>query len=208
MRPLPLVLLGVGCASATPSLAVRAPSIEAGAPRTLAIVRIQPPWYAPRFLIRKKFVEAVPEYEAYEKLESKYFSIAADGRYGGLYLWATRGDAEAHFDEKWRRGVRERRGVEADVELVDLLYWVDGGARLGGERLGTRSLRADAVATWVKNSEDPEALARRLAAAPGLLRAAVARGAYLALWSDRSHALDEPGAVFFETPVLIDAGLR
>lgn len=202
------MLLGVGCASATRSIAVRAPSIVEAAPRTLAIVRIQPPWYAPRFLIRKKFAEAVPEYEAEAKLEAKYFSIAADGRYGGLYVWANRADAEAHFDEKWRRGVRERRGVEADVELIDLVYWVDGGARLEGEPLGSRSLRAGAVATWVKTNEDPQQLARRLASAPGLLRAAVARGAYLALFSDRSHALEEPGAVFFDTPVLIDAGLR
>lgn len=75
-------------------------------------MRVETPWYAPAFAVRSRFREAVPEYEAILALDDKYFILTDDGRFGGIYVWQSRSDAEAFYSESWRSGVRERRGAD------------------------------------------------------------------------------------------------
>jgi hypothetical protein len=229
-------VLAAGCSPARYSAraleAAQGPGVHA-----VAVVRVAPPWYAPRFVIRGKFRDALPEYEAIPPLEAKYFTIADDGRYGGIYLWATRGDAERHFDAAWHAEVRERRGVDGDVLLADAPYVVNGPALPRGEPIGARSEEFPACASLVRwelaESTRVPAAARRLAQAswarPELVRAFVITGAtwvgIAAIWATREAAeraasedtraslgavIDARSseAVLFEAPLLIDATLR
>jgi hypothetical protein len=235
--PILLCAAVAGCGST--SIARRAGSAAADGPgsRALAVVRIARPWYAPRFVVRKKFREALPEYEREGELDAKYFTIADDGRFGGLYLWKSRGAAESHFDAAWRAGVRERRGVEPDVLMMDAPYLIEGPSLPRGPSLGARSLEFPASASFVEldlpPAIDPRDAAAKLAASPGrkddLIRAVVVVGPHscgiVALWADRAAAESATSqaaiaalqqtagasgnsAVLFEAPLLLDASLR
>lgn len=226
----------LGC-SAAPGLRLRSPgaAVHDSPAHTAVIVRVRTPWYAPRFVVRRRFLEALPEYESNDDIVAKYFSISERNEFGGLYLWRTRAAAERHFDRAWRDGVRERRGAEPDVLILDAPLVVDGTALPLGARKGRRSIAYPAEASFVRfrvTSSDPHAtaieLANRLARAPRLFRAFVtvepsAVGA-IALWADATAADEaceprrraeeaaalgaEPlGATRFEVPLLVDEAL-
>jgi hypothetical protein len=200
-------------------------------------VRVPRPWYAPRFVVRGKFRDAVPEYESIGPLLAKYFTISDDGQFGGLYLWATRADAERHFDAKWRADVRQRRGADAEVVILDAPYVVNGPALPRGAPTGTRSQVFPAWASlvrWEVGAGDRVALAaEQLSRAtwygPELARGFVVTGAgevgLAAIWTTRvaaeraasegvrasvgaSLGATTSSAVLFEAPVLVDASLR
>lgn len=217
---------------ATPRVGLEAPGA-----RAVVIVRVAMPWYAPRFVVRGKFRNVLSEYEQKPALEAKYFSISDDRRFGGLYLWRTRADAERHFDAKWFDYVRRVRGVEANVVTMAAPYVIDGRARLGGELAGARSLAFPASAsfvTWkVGHAADTAEAARRLATSdysePALVRVFVVTGeewvGLVSLFATREAAERSVSAerraalgaalgatsseyTLFETPLLVDATLR
>jgi hypothetical protein len=227
-----------GCASPTYTLRpTTTHSAEAPGRRAVVVVRVPTPWYAPRFVVRGKFHDALPEYEALAPLDAKYFSISDDRRFGGLYLWKTRDDAERHFDAAWHASVRRRRGVDADVLVMDAPYVVEGRALPGGKPEGARSVDYPAWASLVRwelpPGADPMASATTLAAAPwssdALIRGMIVTGpqevGVVALWATREAAeravtAEARGAigrsivasastfVLFETPLLIDETIR
>jgi hypothetical protein len=205
--------------------------------RAVVVVRVPIPWYAPRSVVRGKFRDVLPEYEALAPLEAKYFTISEDDRYGGIYLWKTREDAERHFDAAWRAGVRARRGVDADVLVLDAPYAVEGPALPEGKPAGERAVDFPAWISLVRweltGSTEVEAAARTAASLPwggaALIRGFVVSGprevGVVALWAAREAAeqactAEERGrlgaalgargssAVRFEAPLLIDASLR
>jgi hypothetical protein len=231
-------LVGTGCASQSHALGREtAATVSDPGASAVAVVRVKAPWYAPRFVIRGRFRDAVPEYEALGALESKYFTISDDGQFGGIYRWATRGDAEAYYSETWRHGIRERRGVEPDLRVFDAPFLVHGRTTIEGPSTGSRSISYPATATLVlwpsaRAGTEPD-LARRVADQvkdlDGLVRAAVLVSpthiGFAALWATREVAenalrpdalqaresqLGVPRAevTYFEAPVLIDASLR
>jgi hypothetical protein len=60
-------------------------------------------------------------------LQRKYFiGNAAHG--GGVYEWESRAAAAAFYDAAWREQLRNRYGVEPQVELFDLHAVVDNEA--------------------------------------------------------------------------------
>jgi hypothetical protein len=231
-----LGLLTTGCSSA--HYAVRAVEPAQGpGERVVAVVRVPSPWYAPRFIIRGKFRDVLPEYESIGPLEAKYFTISEDGQFGGIYLWATRADAERHFDAAWYARVKERRGVDGDVLIVDAPYVVNGPAVPQGERVGERSEKFPAWASVVRwelgNSQRVMPAAQELARAAwsgaALVRGFVVTGptwvGVAALWATREAAegavvegarakisaelgAARSSALLFEAPLLIDATLR
>ena len=205
--------------------------------RAVVIVRVAMPWYAPRFVVRGKFRDVLAEYEEKPTLEAKYFSISDDSRFGGLYLWRTRADAEKHFDAVWFENVRRKRGVEADVLMLAAPYVIDGRARLQGELAGSRSLSFPASASFVtwklRPDADVLASARRLAESDlseaervrtfvvrdkdrvGLVslfatREAAERCVSEERRADLGKALSAVSSeyVLFETPLLVDRTLR
>lgn len=146
-----LILLGILAACSSPKFvappAQTAPPLGEPADSAVAIVRIPAPWYAPSFVIRSKFVDAVPEYEAIAGLWRKYFTLSEDREFGGIYLWRTRAQAEAFYSEKWRARVRQRYGVDGDLSIFDGPYVIEGTAQLEAEPIDTRASRYPARAT-------------------------------------------------------------
>jgi hypothetical protein len=118
-----------GCASLPAAVdpgALAMRELPAGA--VVTVSRIPPPWYAARFLIVRGFRRAVPEYQAVPGLERKHFTIAADGRFGGIYRWRDRASAKAWFGPKWHEGVRRRWGADGDLRFIDAVRTLDGPA--------------------------------------------------------------------------------
>ena len=227
-------LLSLGCGA--PRFAVRprtSTPVDGPGSRVLVVVRVPMPWYAPRFLVRKKFREVLPEYEPRVPLQAKYFTISDNGLYGGVYLWTTREDADRHFDAAWRAGVRDRRGVDADLLFLDAPYVIDGPAMPLGEAVGTRSIKYPAwisLVLWtLPAGADASSCTAALAqAAPGdaLIRSFVvtAQGSVgiASLWATREAAeraasesartavgktvsATASSVTLFEAPLLIDA---
>jgi hypothetical protein len=153
-----------------------------------------------------------------------------------LYLWRSRAEAENHFDAGWYETVRRKRGVEADVVLLDAPYVIDGRARLQGEPAGARSVAFPASASFVMWKPGPAVshdAARRLAESDfsepervrtfvvvaadrvGLVSLFATREACLrSVSEERRTALGKAIAavsseyVLFETPLLVDGTLR
>jgi hypothetical protein len=201
-----LALFGGGCGSPHFSSRPGAPPSPRSGPRAVGLVRVQAPWYATRSAIAGRFRDAVPEYEAVPHLESKYFTVVADGRFGGIYLWESRADAHAYHSEDWRVGIRRRRGVDPELVVLDAPFLVEGTTVLEGEPIGQRALRYPATATlalWPAaprvegGTTGPAEVARRLAAPgaerPGLVRALVVMAGpeqlgFVGLWATRELA--------------------
>lgn len=60
----------------------------------------------------------------------KYYLMSEDRRSGGgVYIFESRADAERVHDEVWRNRLRERMGVEPDVQYFDSPVIVDNEAR-------------------------------------------------------------------------------
>jgi hypothetical protein len=197
----------------------------------LAIVRVHAPWYAPRFMIERKFRAAVPEYEQVAGLETKHFTISDDREFGGVYLWTARGAADAFYTDAWRRGIHERRGVDPDLLVLAAPFVIKGRATIDGDPIGARSVSYDGTETLVLAPAhgDPIERARVLAEAAkdleGLVRGEAVIDAagvgFVALWATREYAeaalsrarLAELGlagarVTYFDAPVLVDASLR
>lgn len=125
MKALPYVFFAACAHLPAPDVPLRL-ALRDTSHAVVVIVKVRPPWYALRALIVKKFRDAVPEYLAAPGLERKQFSFAADGAFGGVYLWTKRVDAEAWFGSAWHERVRRQRGVDGDVRFIDVTSALDG----------------------------------------------------------------------------------
>jgi hypothetical protein len=146
-------------------------------PAVIAIVRIPIPWWAPRFFVRRRFARAVPEYARAPGLLRKAFTICDDGRFGGIYSWRSRRDAEAWFDTAWQARVRSRYSVDADLLLLEVTADLAGQAIPIGAAVGEGALRTDAVAMLLAGASTGATDPARLAAVlgDGLLRLTLVR---------------------------------
>ncbi|MBL8685797.1 MAG: hypothetical protein JNK05_41865 [Myxococcales bacterium] len=206
----------------------RGPARATPSHQTLAIVRVRTPWYAPNFVVRSRFRDAVPEYEALAALDAKYFILTEDGRFGGIYLWSSRRDATEFYSDTWRRDIRARRGSDPDLRLFDVASVTEGEARPEGDHVGARSLAYRAHATlllWPRaGGPTLETLSNPAMDAPGMIRSITvhddAHVGVVSLWATRElgqtalgsarwSALGPPETrAWFEAPVLLDAGVR
>jgi hypothetical protein len=70
--------------------------------------------------------ETAPKYKEAPGLVRKYFVRGEDGlTWGGVYLWETREDAEALFDEEWQERVKETYGSPPTMEWLDCALVLD-----------------------------------------------------------------------------------
>ncbi len=181
-----LLIALVGCSAAD----YHAPStttpitLPAPGPAAVAVVRVPPPWYARDFLIRRRFVQAVGDYEQVPGLVRKYFTIAEDRRFGGIYLWRSRSDADVFYGPAWHRRVRDRYGVDADLAVFAAPFVVEGTTTLEAEQIDGHAASYPAVATLLlvrggagRGEEGLRELAALHAVPPGLVRAYFVIGA-------------------------------
>ena len=92
----------------------------AGAAPVLVVVKVARPWYTPNFVIRSRMRDTIPNYAALPGLTFKYFSIADDGAFGGIYLWHDALAAQAWFTPAWFANVEQSRGSPANVRTFDV----------------------------------------------------------------------------------------
>jgi hypothetical protein len=170
MRSVFLVL--AACGSATYSSPSQTLPITLGPPsdRVVAIVRIPAPWYAPRFVIRRKFRAAIAEYERLADLERKYFTVSQRGEFGGIYLWRTRAAADAFYGPAWHARVRERYGKDTEVAVFDAPFVVEGATKLDVEPIDDQAASFPACATLVLGRGELAAFAAVHGIPPGLVR--------------------------------------
>jgi hypothetical protein len=179
-----VALLGCSAAEYRAPATTTAASLPVPGPAAVAIVRVPPPWYARDFLIRRRFVEAVGDYEHVPGLLRKYFTIAQDRRFGGIYLWRSRRDADAFYGPAWHARIRERYGTDADLAVFAAPFVVEGTTTLTTDPIDAQAVSYPAVATFLLlrgGTEPGERGLRQLAALhavpPGLVRAYFVIGA-------------------------------
>ncbi len=93
-----------------------------------AIVRFTLPEGKTREELAAAFEQSAPLYRDVPGLVRKYYLVSEDLRTGGgVYIFESRADAERVHDEVWRSRLRERMGVEPEVQYFDSPVIVDNG---------------------------------------------------------------------------------
>ena len=83
------------------------------------------------YRIRTSITAAGSTIEAVPGLAYKYFTIADDAKFGGIYLWSSRAQAKAWFNEAWHARVLAQRGAAAQVTMFDAPLVLDNGTPVG-----------------------------------------------------------------------------
>jgi len=122
------MVLGAAVAAAVSSAAVAqsTPSAPSGAVAVVVNIAL-PPGFS-----REKAVAAmqktVPQYQALPGLVRKYFTLSDDGKFGGIYLWKSRAEAQAWFSDAWRAKAIATYGASPEVAYFDAPIVIAGPA--------------------------------------------------------------------------------
>ncbi|HZR75378.1 monooxygenase [Bradyrhizobium sp.] len=85
---------------------------------------------------RRMFLSTAPGYRDVTGLFRKYYYLAEDGKtLGGVYLWNSRVEAEAMFNDEWRTTMRGKYNTDPSVVHFDCPVVVDN---LSGEILSNK----------------------------------------------------------------------
>lgn len=93
--------------------------------RTIAIVTFPVSQARDTDSIRQLLERAGPKYTNIPGLLRKYFLFREDAG-GGVYEWASRGQAEAFYNAEYYDRVRKGVGAEPEVQLFDAPAIADG----------------------------------------------------------------------------------
>ncbi len=103
-------------------VSLQAQSMELGE-QIITMTRLPVPWYAPKFLVKNKMKDSIPEYSQIPGLLRKYYSIEAKtGKFGGIYLWENQKAARDWFNLEWFSRVNKKYGGDNQVPLLKALY--------------------------------------------------------------------------------------
>ena len=98
------------------------------------MVKVKKAWYAPQALVVSRMRDTIPTYETVRGLQFKYFTLADDGKFGGIYLWKDQASAKTWFSDAWFARVLSERGAPGEVVYYDAPVVLDnvaaGRARL------------------------------------------------------------------------------
>ena len=76
------------------------------------------------------FQAAVPMFQSVPGLLTKYFYVSEDGRRaGGIYVWASRADADRLYKGEWRAFVEKKFGSPPTIDYLDSPVMVDNPDR-------------------------------------------------------------------------------
>lgn len=91
-----------------------------------ALVQFKLPQPITRAKAREVFSGTAPKYRELTGLIRKYYILAEDGgTAGGMYLWASRADAERVYTDEWRAFIRDKYGAEPSVTYFESPVVVD-----------------------------------------------------------------------------------
>jgi hypothetical protein len=96
----------------------------------VAIVSFQMPKATTPEDMSGPFKAAVPLFQKVPGLLQKYFYVSDDGRRaGGIYVWASRADADELYNGAWRAFVEKKFGSPPTIEFLDSPVMVDNRDR-------------------------------------------------------------------------------
>ena len=76
--------------------------------------------------ITKTFQSTAPRYQGMAGLLRKNYWVSEDGRRaGGIYVWASRADAECVYNAEWKKMVEGKYGAPPDIEYLHSPVMVD-----------------------------------------------------------------------------------
>lgn len=95
----------------------------------VAIVTFQMPKATTAAEMSAPFQAAVPMFQSVPGLLTKYFYVSDDGRRaGGVYVWASRADADRLYNGEWRPFVEKKFGSAPTIDFLDSPVMVDNVA--------------------------------------------------------------------------------
>ena len=75
---------------------------------------------------RETFLSTAPKYRGMPGLIRKYYFRSQDGaKAGGIYLWASRADADRVYTDEWKTFVRGKYGTDPVLTFLDCPVVVD-----------------------------------------------------------------------------------
>ena len=95
----------------------------------VAIVTFTLPQPATLAEITKTFEGTAPKYRGIAGLLRKNYVLSEDGRRaGGIYVWASRADAERVYTDEWKAFVTGKYGTPPAIEYLHSPVMVDNGS--------------------------------------------------------------------------------
>lgn len=96
----------------------------------MIVVRVQFPVNVPdKTDFIKKMAATTPKYEGLAGLTRKYYVMSEDDKHaGGIYLWESKEQAEAWYNEEWIMYMTEAWGEAPLLEYLDCPIVVDNEA--------------------------------------------------------------------------------
>lgn len=97
---------------------------------TIAIVTFQMPTPTTADEMTSAFQAAVPMFQNVPGLLTKYFYVSEDGRRaGGIYVWASRADADRLYNGDWRPFVEKKFGSPPAIDFLTSPVMIDNQLR-------------------------------------------------------------------------------
>ena len=91
-----------------------------------AIVEFKLPQSISVATARETFLSTAPKYKGMPGLIRKYYFLSQDGtKAGGIYLWASRADADRVYTDDWKAFVRDKYGSEPSLTFLECPVVVD-----------------------------------------------------------------------------------
>jgi hypothetical protein len=79
---------------------------------------------------KETFLSTAPKYREMPGLIRKYYFLSEDGsKAGGIYLWASRADADRIYTEEWKAFVRGKYGTDPNLTFLECPVVVDNLAQ-------------------------------------------------------------------------------
>jgi hypothetical protein len=94
-----------------------------------AIVEFKLPQAITLAQAKETFLSTAPKYQGMPGLIRKYYFLSEDGaKAGGIYLWASREDADRVYTAEWKAFVRGKYGTDPSLTFVHCPVVVDNAS--------------------------------------------------------------------------------
>ena len=120
-------LVSTGLAQPASSAASSPPATTTSGP-VAVVVSIPLPSGISREQAIAAMQKSVPQYQALPGLARKYFTLSDDGRFGGIYLWNSRAEAQAWVSDGWRAKAAATYGAAPEVTYFVVPIVLETGA--------------------------------------------------------------------------------
>jgi hypothetical protein len=116
------IVVTIAMGTIVTSLSLQAQALSKDS-QVITMTRLPVPWYAPKFLVKSKMVDSIPEYAAIQGLKQKIYSIEeTTNLFGGIYLWENQKSANDWFSPEWFTRVNKKYGGDNKVSILKAIF--------------------------------------------------------------------------------------